>query len=101
MLTIATIGTSVITRSFADAVSRVPDVQIGSVYSRDAARAAAFAAELGVADSESDLAALLADPAIDAIITTGGTGVSGRDVTPAALEPLFQKRMDGFSVLFN
>ncbi|MBI4922885.1 MAG: molybdenum cofactor biosynthesis protein B [Devosia nanyangense] len=41
------------------------------------------------------------DPAIDAIITTGGTGFSGRDVTPEALEPLFQKRMDGFSVLFH
>lgn len=41
------------------------------------------------------------DPEIDAIITTGGTGFSGRDVTPEALEPLFQKRMDGFSVLFH
>ena len=43
----------------------------------------------------------VADPEIDAIITTGGTGFSGRDVTPEALEPLFQKRMDGFSVLFH
>ncbi len=39
------------------------------------------------------------DPDVDAVITTGGTGFSGRDVTPEALEPLFQKRMDGFSVL--
>ena len=37
-----------------------------------------------------------ADPAIDVIITTGGTGFTGRDVTPEALEPLFEKRMDGF-----
>lgn len=43
----------------------------------------------------------VADPAIDAIITTGGTGFSGRDVTPEALEPLFGKRMEGFSVLFH
>ena len=38
---------------------------------------------------------------IDAIITTGGTGFTGRDVTPDALEPLFEKRMDGFSTLFH
>ncbi len=41
------------------------------------------------------------DPQIDAIVTTGGTGFSGRDVTPEALEPLFSKRMEGFSVLFH
>jgi len=41
------------------------------------------------------------DPAIDAIITTGGTGFTGRDVTPEALEPLFDKRMDGFSQVFH
>ncbi len=38
---------------------------------------------------------------IDAIITTGGTGFTGRDVTPEALEPLFDKRMDGFSEVFH
>jgi molybdenum cofactor biosynthesis protein B len=42
-----------------------------------------------------------ADTAIDVIITTGGTGFTGRDVTPDALEPLFDKRMDGFSFLFH
>ncbi len=42
----------------------------------------------------------IADPAIDVIITTGGTGFTGRDVTPEALEPLFEKRMDGFSTMF-
>lgn len=38
---------------------------------------------------------------IDVIITTGGTGFTGRDVTPEAIEPLFEKRMDGFSVVFH
>ncbi|WP_159587320.1 molybdenum cofactor biosynthesis protein B [Chelativorans xinjiangense] len=41
------------------------------------------------------------DSEIDAVITTGGTGFTGRDVTPEALEPLFDKRMDGFSQLFH
>jgi molybdopterin adenylyltransferase len=45
--------------------------------------------------------AWIADPAVDVVITTGGTGFTGRDVTPEALEPLFEKRMDGFSTLFH
>lgn len=44
--------------------------------------------------------AWVADPAIDVIITTGGTGFTGRDVTPEAIEPLFEKRMDGFATMF-
>ncbi len=41
------------------------------------------------------------DKSIDAIITTGGTGFTGRDVTPEAIEPLFEKTMDGFSAVFH
>jgi len=43
----------------------------------------------------------IADPAVDVIITTGGTGFTGRDVTPEAVEPLFEKRMDGSSIAFH
>src|SRR5438046_7376184 len=43
----------------------------------------------------------IADPTIDVVITTGGTGFTGRDVTPEAIEPLFEKRMDGFSIAFH
>jgi molybdenum cofactor biosynthesis protein B len=38
---------------------------------------------------------------IDVVITTGGTGFTGRDVTPEALAPLFEKVMDGFSAIFH
>ncbi|KQT84609.1 molybdenum cofactor biosynthesis protein B [Methylobacterium sp. Leaf465] len=41
------------------------------------------------------------DLAVDVVITTGGTGFTGRDVTPEAIEPLFEKRMDGFSAVFH
>src|SRR5215467_8735393 len=42
----------------------------------------------------------IVDPAIDVVLTTGGTGFTGRDVTPEALEPLFEKRMEGFATMF-
>lgn len=44
--------------------------------------------------------AWIADPQVDVVITTGGTGFTGRDVTPEAIEPLFEKRMEGFATLF-
>ncbi len=43
----------------------------------------------------------IADPAIDVVITTGGTGFTGRDVTPEAVKPLFEKEIDGFSTVFH
>ncbi|WP_114394867.1 molybdenum cofactor biosynthesis protein B [Oleisolibacter albus] len=43
----------------------------------------------------------IADPAVDVVISTGGTGVTGRDVTPEAFESLFEKKIDGFGELFR
>lgn len=41
------------------------------------------------------------DPSIDAVVSTGGTGLTGRDVTVEAVRPLFEKEIDGFSVVFH
>lgn len=47
------------------------------------------------------LSAWIADPAIDVVIATGGTGVTPRDVTPEALAPLITKHIPGFGELFR
>ncbi len=43
----------------------------------------------------------IADPEVNAIVTTGGTGLTGRDSTPEAAQPLFDKTIDGFGELFR
>lgn len=43
----------------------------------------------------------IADPAISVILSTGGTGVTGRDSTPEAVAPLLDKRIEGFGELFR
>ncbi|MFN4087792.1 MAG: molybdenum cofactor biosynthesis protein B [Alphaproteobacteria bacterium] len=47
------------------------------------------------------LRAWIADPAIDAVIATGGTGVTGRDVTPEAFASVYEKEIAGFGELFR
>lgn len=47
------------------------------------------------------LSAWIADPDIDSVLITGGTGFSGRDSTPEAVRPLFEKDIDGFGEVFR
>ena len=54
-----------------------------------------------IADIRAQVRAWCASGTVDAIVTTGGTGITGRDVTPEAIEPLFDKKIDGFSVVFH
>jgi molybdenum cofactor biosynthesis protein B len=54
-----------------------------------------------VAAIRAQVEAWVADATVDIVISTGGTGFTGRDVTPEAVEPLFEKRMDGFSTVFH
>ena len=55
-------------------------------------------------DADSIVAQLetwISDPGIDVVIATGGTGVTGRDVTPEAFESIYEKKIDGFGELFR
>ena len=58
-----------------------------------------------VADERAQIAALLrewiADPDVDAVISTGGTGLTGRDVTVEAHRDVYEKEIDAFSTLFT
>ena len=47
------------------------------------------------------VSAWIADPEVEIILTTGGTGFTGRDSTPEALSPLFDKHIEGFGELFR
>jgi molybdopterin adenylyltransferase len=87
-----------------DTRSRAEDKSGSTLVGRIEKAGHAIAARAIVTDDaekiRAQVKAWIADPAIDVVITTGGTGFTGRDVTPEAIEPLFEKRMDGFSALF-
>ena len=54
-----------------------------------------------VTDIQSVVRAWIADPGVDVVLSTGGTGFALRDVTPEAVRPLIDRVMDGFSVVFH
>jgi molybdenum cofactor biosynthesis protein B len=81
------------------------DDKSGALLVQRIGTAGHLVAERGIVADDIDairsrVKAWIADPVIDVIITTGGTGFTGRDVTPEALELLFEKKMEAFSALF-
>ena len=54
-----------------------------------------------VAAITTQLRAWIADPAVDVVISTGGTGFTGRDVTPEAFKSVYEKEIEGFGELFR
>lgn len=74
----------------ANLVGQAGHIVAGRTLVRDDVRAIRAAVETWIDDAE-----------IDCIITTGGTGFTGRDVTPEAVKPLFEKDIEGFAILFH
>ena len=54
-----------------------------------------------VAGIRNNLVDLLASPDVDAVVTTGGTGISARDTTYEVVERMIEKRLDGFGEIFR
>jgi len=81
------------------------DTSGDTLASRIAEAGHILGARLLLRDDEARIAAQLRrwieDPQIDVIISSGGTGLTGRDVTVEAFRSVFEKEIDGFSVLFH
>ena len=87
--------------------SRTEETDKSGAYLRDSAQAAGHrvVAKEIVPDDIYQMRAIysrwIADPEIQVVISTGGTGVTGRDSTPEAIQPLLDKQVEGFGELFR
>ena len=81
------------------------DVSGDTLAERIAEAGHVLAARMLLKDDEAairaQLRAWIADPDIDVVISTGGTGLTGRDVTVEAFKSVFEKEIDGFSAVFH
>lgn len=87
------------TRGLAD--DKSGDTLVGRINDTGHRLAARTIARDDVASIRAQVQSWIADPEIDVVLTTGGTGVTGRDVTPEAVEGLFEKTIPGFGELFR
>jgi len=88
-----------------DTRTAADDTSGGTLVDRVTAGGHRVAAQAIVRDDkaaiEAQLKAWIADPQIDVVIATGGTGVTGRDVTPEAFHAVYEKEIAGFGELFR
>jgi molybdenum cofactor biosynthesis protein B len=54
-----------------------------------------------IGDIQRQIKAWIADANVEVIVSTGGTGLTGRDVTPEAVRPLFDKTIEGFETIWH
>lgn len=98
-------GLNIAVLTVSDTRSLDTDTSGGTLVQRLTSAGHALAARAIVRDEVSDIQAVvrawIADPTIDVILSTGGTGFAPRDVTPEAVRPLLDRVMDGFSVVFH
>src|SRR6267142_807918 len=101
----AFIPVSIAVLTVSDTRTAADDTSGDYIASRLAEVGHGIAARAIVKDSElairAQLAHWIADPAVDVVIATGGTGITPRDVTPEALAPLVTKHVPGFGELFR
>lgn len=98
-------GLNIAVLTVSDTRSLDTDTSGGTLVQRLTSAGHVLAARAIVRDEVSDIQAVvrawIADPTIDVILSTGGTGFAPRDVTPEAVRPLLDRVMDGFSVVFH
>jgi len=103
--TIAFVPVRIAILTVSDTRSLADDKSGDTLAGRIAEAGHVLAARMLLKDDRDEITAQLRDwiddPGIDVVITTGGTGLTGRDVTVEAMKPLFEKEIDGFSVIFH
>jgi len=103
--TIAFVPVRIAVMTVSDTRSKADDVSGDTLAKRIEDAGHLLAARTILRDDQKAIAAQLStwidDPEIDVVISTGGTGLTGRDVTVEAFRSVFEKEIDGFSVLFH